>query len=118
MRVDGMSPETYPKFVVAIRGKVSELLKEPRKLELKLHTHLEGFGDTDVYVDGEYLYTWRPVEPYVGAFRNWVHRVYNLLKELAERGLLREEALRSEGSGGAAGEDLGDAFIEWEGAPH
>jgi hypothetical protein len=126
MRVDGMSTETYPRFVVAIRGRVSELLREPRKLELKLHTHFKGFGDTDVYVDGEYLYTWRPPEPYVGAFWNWVHRVYNLLKELAERGLLKEEALRSEaggsgsegGGGGGAEEGLGDAFIEWEGAPH
>jgi hypothetical protein len=132
MRVDGMSTETYPRFVMAIRDRVTELLKEPRRLELKLHTYLKGFGDTDVYIDGEYLYTWRPIEPYVGAFQNWVHRVYNLLKTLAERGLLREEALKSEGgsaqsgSGGSSSAeedlgdalDLGDAFIEWEGAPH
>jgi hypothetical protein len=93
MRVDGMAPEPYSRFLLAIRDKVSELLKEPRRLEFKVQTYLKGFADTDVYVDGEYLYTWRPVEPYVGAFQNWVHRVYNLLRTLAERGLLKDEVL-------------------------
>lgn len=94
MRIDGMSPETYPKFIVVIREKLTELLKEPKRLELRLHTHLKGYADTDIYLDGEYIWTWRPIEPYIGAFKNWVHRVYNLLRELAERDLLKEEALR------------------------
>jgi hypothetical protein len=123
MRIDGMAPEPYSKFLLVIRDRVSELLKEPRRVEFKIQTYLKGFADTDVYLNGEYLYTWRPIEPYVGAFRNWVHRVYNLLKELAERELLREEVFRSSAqtkSGGSSNteEDLRDAFIEWEGTPH
>jgi hypothetical protein len=98
MRIDGMSPETYPKFIVAIKERLSELLKEPKRLELRLHTYFKGYSDTDIYLDGEYIGTWRPIEPYVSAFKNWVHRVYNLLRELAERGLLKEEALRESSS--------------------
>lgn len=94
MRVDGLAPELYSKFLFAIRNKVSELLKEPERIEFKVHTYAKGYADTDVYIDGEYFGTWKPVEPYVGAFRNWVHRVYNLLKELAERGLLKEDVFK------------------------
>jgi hypothetical protein len=93
MRIDGMAPEPYSRFLFAIRDRVSAMLREPRRLELRVSTYGRGYADTDVYVDGEYLYTWRPPEPYVGAFWNWVHRVYNLLRTLAERGLLKEEVL-------------------------
>ena len=94
MRVDGLAPEPYTKFLFTIRDKVSGLLKEPKRVEFKVHTYAKGYADTDVYVDGEYFGTWRPVEPYIGAFGNWVHRVYNLLKELAERGLLKEDVFK------------------------
>jgi hypothetical protein len=94
MRIDGMAPEPYSKFLLTIRDKVSELLKEPRRVEFKVQTYLKGFADTDIYLDGEYLGTWRPIEPYIGAFWNWVHRVYNLLKELAERELLKEDVFK------------------------
>jgi vacuolar-type H+-ATPase subunit H len=94
MRVDGMAPEPYSRFLLTIRDKVSELLKEPRRVEFKVQTYLKGYADTDIYLDGEYLGTWRPVEPYIGAFWNWVHRVYNLLKELAERELLKEDVFK------------------------
>jgi hypothetical protein len=93
MRVDGMAPEPYSRFIFAIRDRVSAMLREPRRLELRVSTYARGYADTDVYVDGEYIYTWRPPEPYVGAFWNWVHRVYNLLRTLAERGLLKDEVL-------------------------
>jgi len=93
MRVDGMAPEPYSKFLLAIREGVSELLAEPRRVELRVYTKERGYGDVDVFLDGEYLLTWRPPDPYVGAFWNWVHRAYNLLSLLAERGLLKREAL-------------------------
>ena len=98
MRIDGMAPEPYTKFIFKIRDLVNEMLKEPKRLELKIHTYAKGFGDTDVYIDGEYIYTWRPPDPYIGAFWNWVHRVYNLLKTLAERDMLKETSSSSSSS--------------------
>jgi len=93
MKINGLAPEPYVKFMFTIRDKINELLKEPGKLEFKIHTYQKGFADTDIYVDGEYIFTWRPPDPYIGSFYNWTHRVYNLLRELAERKLLREEIL-------------------------
>jgi hypothetical protein len=94
MRIDGMAPEPYSKYLFTLRDKISEMLKEPKRLEFKVSTQLKGYGDTDVYVDGEYMYTWRPVEPYVSAFWSWVRRIYNLLKTLAERELLKGEVIK------------------------
>jgi hypothetical protein len=94
MRIDGMAPELYSKYLFTLRDKISEMLKEPKRLEFKVSTQLKGYGDTDVYVDGEYMYTWRPVDPYVSAFWSWVRRIYNLLKTLAERDMLKGEVIK------------------------
>lgn len=88
MRVDGMAPEPYLKFLGGIREGVERLSKE-RRVELRVHPATEkGLGRTDVFVDGEYWGTWLPPDPYVGSFWGWVRRVYNLLRDLAERDLL------------------------------
>jgi hypothetical protein len=96
MRIDGMSPPHYSKFLFAIRDEIGKLLKEPKNVEFRVHTYMKGYADTDIFVGGEYFGTWRPPDPYVGAFWNWVHRIYNLLKYLGERGLLKEEVIKSQ----------------------
>jgi hypothetical protein len=89
MRVDGMAPEPYLEFLGGIREGVGRFLKEPKRVELRVYPATEkGLGRTDVFVDGDYWGTWSPPDPYVGSFRNWVHRVYNLLRDLAERDML------------------------------
>ena len=94
MRVDGLSPD-YGKFLLALRERILKLVKEPSRVELRVETYGKGYGDTHVLIDGEYLYTWRPqFEGIVSSFWGWVRRIYNLLKELGERGLLKEEVLR------------------------
>ena len=94
MRVDGLSPD-YAKFLLALRERILKLVKEPKRLELRVETYGKGFGDTHVLIDGQYLYTWRPqFDTLRSSFWGWVRRVYNLLKELGERGLLKEEVLR------------------------
>jgi hypothetical protein len=94
MRIDGLAPEPYSKFLLTLRDKVSAMLKDPRRIEFKISTQLKGYGDTDIYVDGEYIGTWRPVDKYIGAFWNWVNRIYNLLKMLGEKDLLKGEVYR------------------------
>jgi len=94
MRVDGLGPD-YTKFLLALRERVLKLIKEPSRVELRVETHGRGYGDTHVFVDGHYLYTWRPeFDTIRSSFWGWVRRVYNLLRELAEEGLLKEEVLR------------------------
>jgi hypothetical protein len=74
---------------------VGRFLKEPKRVELRVYPATEkGLGRTDVFVDGEYWGTWLPPDPYVSSFWGWVRRVYNLLRDLGERGLLEEWALR------------------------
>jgi hypothetical protein len=94
MRIDGMSPPHYSKFLFTIRDEIGKLLKEPKNVEFRVHTYMKGYADTDIFVGGEYFGTWRPPDPYIGAFWNWVHRIYNLLKYLGERGLLKEEVIK------------------------
>ena len=91
MRIDGLSPEHYSRFLITIREEIAKMIKEPRRVEFRIYTYVKGFADTDIFIDGEYFGTWKPIDPYVGAFWSWVRRIYNLLKHLAERGLLREE---------------------------
>ena len=94
MRVDGLSSD-YAKFLLALRERLLQLVKEPQRLELKVETYGKGYGDTHVHVDGEYMYTWRPeFDTIRSSFWGWVKRVYNLLKTLAEADLLKEEVLK------------------------
>jgi len=94
--VDGLGAN-YAQFILAVRERVSDLIKPEarRRIEFRLETWARGFGDTHIFLDGVYLYTWRPqFDRYVSAFWGWVRRVYNLLKTLAEMGMLREEAFK------------------------
>jgi len=94
MRVDGLGPE-YGKFLLALRERLLKLVKEPKRLELRVEVYGKGYGDTHVFIDGEYLYTWRPeFDTIKSSFWGWVKRVYNLLKTLAEEELLKEEVLK------------------------
>jgi hypothetical protein len=107
MRVDGMAPEPYIEFLGGIREGVGRFLKEPKRVELRVYPATEkGLGRTDVFVDGEYWGTWLPPDPYVGSFRNWVHRVYNLLRDLAERDLLAVDPPAATGPCGMGEEEL------------
>jgi hypothetical protein len=106
MRVDGMAPEPYLKFLGGIREGVERLSKE-RRVELRVHPATEkGLGRTDVFVDGEYWGTWLPPDPYVSSFWGWVRRVYNLLRDLAERDLLAVDPAVSTGPCGMGEEEL------------
>ena len=88
MRVDGLGPD-YAKFLLALRDRILRLVKEPGRVELRVEAYGKGYGDTHVFIDGEYLYTWRPeYDTIKSSFWGWVRRVYNLLKELAERNIL------------------------------
>jgi len=94
MRVDGLGPD-YAKFLLALRERLLKLVKEPKRVELRVETYGKGYGDTHVFVDGQYLYTWRPeYDTIKSSFWGWVRRVYNLLRTLAEEGLLMEEVLK------------------------
>jgi len=94
LRVNGLGPD-YAKFLLALRERLLKLVREPKRLELRVETYGKGYGDTHVFIDGEYLYTWRPeFDTIKSSFWGWVRRTYNLLKTLAEIGLLKEEVLK------------------------
>ena len=91
--VDGLGPK-YVEFLLALREGLNKVVKGGR-LEMRVETYGRGLGDTHVFIDHEYLYTWRPeFDAIAGGFRAWVRRVYNLLKELAERDAIKDEVLR------------------------
>ena len=91
-RVDGLGPK-YVEFLLALREGLNRVVREGR-LELRVETYGKGFGDTHVFIDHEYLYTWRPeFDAIAGGFKAWVRRVLNLLKELAERDAIKDEVL-------------------------
>jgi len=94
MRVNGLGPD-YAKFLLALRERLLKLVREPKRLELRVETYGKGYGDTHVFINEEYLYTWRPeFDTIKSSFWGWVRRTYNLLKTLAEIGLLKEEVLK------------------------
>ncbi|MEM4454282.1 MAG: hypothetical protein QXT28_06215 [Thermofilaceae archaeon] len=90
MRVDGMAEDVYEKYLRALERELAKLSTvhiafKPEKLPQG------GYGPTRVYVAGTLYGTWEPHQAHkiVGAFWNWVHRVYNLLLHLHENGWLK-----------------------------
>ncbi|MEM2475053.1 MAG: hypothetical protein QW407_03925 [Thermofilaceae archaeon] len=90
MRVDGMAEDVYERYLRALERELAKLSTvhiafKPERLPQG------GYGPTRVYVAGSLYGTWEPHQAHkiVGAFWNWVHRVYNLLLHLHENGWLK-----------------------------